>query len=232
MCIRDRLSTLKSMAEGGNISAPPAPTPKPKAGKSIDTLVKEVLQGMWGNGQARFDALKRAGYDPDIVQNAVNMRVLGTTSPVIPKASKTPLEVAREVLRGDWGVGSDRVASLTNAGYNYNEVQAEVNRLCGLKVPTGKTVSYTHLGIIMAGKVKKHQIALFLNFGTAQAPKYVRIKKSTELTLNFDPQTEDYDYIADESPTTDLERYAPKIEGLPLTMYKGCLLYTSNSRFC
>lgn len=73
----------------------------------------------------------------------------------------------------------------------------------------------------MAGKVKKHQIALFLNFGTAQAPKYVRIKKSTELTLNFDPQTEDYDYIADESPTTDLERYAPKIEGLPLTMYKG-----------
>lgn len=73
----------------------------------------------------------------------------------------------------------------------------------------------------MAGKVKKFQIALFLNLGTTQEPKYTRIKKSTELTLNFDPQTEDYDYIADESPTTDLERYAPKIEGLPLTMYKG-----------
>lgn len=73
----------------------------------------------------------------------------------------------------------------------------------------------------MAGKVKKYQVALFLNLGTAGEAKYVRIKKSTELTLNFDPQTEDYDYIADESPTTDLERYAPKIEGLPLTMYKG-----------
>lgn len=135
-----KLSTLKSMAEGGNISAPPAPTPKPKAGKSIDTLVKEVLQGMWGNGQARYDALRRAGYDPDIVQNAVNMRVLGTTQPITPKASKSPSDVAREVLRGDWGVGSDRMARLTSAGYDYNAVQAEVNRLCGIKAPTGKTI--------------------------------------------------------------------------------------------
>lgn len=135
-----KLSTLKSMAESGNISASLAPTPKPKAGKSTDTLVKEVLQGMWGNGQARYDALRRAGYDPDIVQNAVNMRVLGTTQPITPKASKNPSDVAREVLRGDWGVGSDRVARLTSAGYDYNTVQAEVNRLCGLSAPTGKTI--------------------------------------------------------------------------------------------
>lgn len=135
-----KLSTLKSMAESGNISAPPAPTPKPKANKSVNTLAKEVLQGMWGNGQARYDALRRAGYDPDIVQNAVNMRVLGTTQPITPKASKSPSDVVREVLRGDWGVGSDRVARLTNAGYDYNAVQAEVNRLCGLNAPTGKTI--------------------------------------------------------------------------------------------
>lgn len=136
-----KLSTLKSMAESGNITTPVAPTPQPKTNKSIDTLVKEVLQGMWGNGQARFDALRRAGYDPDTVQNAVNMRVIGTTGPVVtPKASKTPSEVAREVLRGDWSVGSDRVARLTNAGYDYNAVQAEVNRLCGLTAPTGKTI--------------------------------------------------------------------------------------------
>lgn len=135
-----KLSTLKSMAESGKIIAPPAPTPKPKAKKSIDTLVKEVLQGMWGNGQSRFDALRRAGYDPDIVQNAVNMRVLGTTQPITPKASKSPSDVAREVLRGDWGVGSDRAARLTSAGYDYNAVQAEVNSLCGLNAPTGKTI--------------------------------------------------------------------------------------------
>ena len=135
-----KLSPLKSMAESGNISAALELTPKPKARKSTESLVKEVLQGMWGNGQARYDALRRAGYDPDIVQNAVNMRVLGTTQPITPKASKTPSEVAREVLRGDWGVGSDRVARLTNAGYDYNAVQAEVNRLCGINAPTGKTI--------------------------------------------------------------------------------------------
>ena len=39
------------------------------------------------------------------------------------------------------------------------------------------------------GKVKKYEVALFLNTGT----EYVRVKKSTELTLNFDPTTEDYD---------------------------------------
>lgn len=135
-----KLSTLKSMAESGKITTPPAPKTQPKAKKSIDTLVKEVLQGMWGNGQARYDALRRAGYDPDIVQNAVNMRVIGMTQPMTQKASKSPSDVAREVLRGDWGVGSDRVARLTSAGYDYNAVQAEVNRLCGIKAPTGKTI--------------------------------------------------------------------------------------------
>lgn len=70
-------------------------------------------------------------------------------------------------------------------------------------------------------KVKKYEVALFLNLGTTQEPKYVRIKKSTELKIGFNPETVENNYIADESPTTDLERYAPKIEGLPLTMYKG-----------
>lgn len=70
------------------------------------------------------------------------------------------------------------------------------------------------------GKVQKFEIAAWLNAGTASAEDYVRIKKSTELTLEFDPQTEDYDYIADESGTTDLESYKPAISGLPLTMYR------------
>lgn len=67
------------------------------------------------------------------------------------------------------------------------------------------------------GKVKKYEIALFLNAGG----EYVRIAKSKELKLDFDPKVEEYDYIADESPTTELEKYAPKISGLPLTMYRG-----------
>lgn len=37
-------------------------------------------------------------------------------------------ELAAEVIHGDWGVGQDRKNRLKAAGYNYQEVQDEVNR--------------------------------------------------------------------------------------------------------
>lgn len=49
------------------------------------------------------------------------------SKPVTPK--KTVEEVAREVIRGNWGNGAERRANLTAAGYDYTEVQAMVNRL-------------------------------------------------------------------------------------------------------
>ena len=38
-------------------------------------------------------------------------------------------EVAREVIAGKWGNGHDRVNRLTQAGYDYNTVQARVNEI-------------------------------------------------------------------------------------------------------
>lgn len=67
--------------------------------------------------------------------------------------------------------------------------------------------------------VKKHLIGLFLNTGTKSAPTWTRIKKSTELTISMNPETEDFDYIADENPTTELMKYKPSIDQ-DLTMYK------------
>lgn len=43
--------------------------------------------------------------------------------------TKSVSELAQEVLQGKWGNGNDRKNRLTAAGYNYSEVQAEVNRL-------------------------------------------------------------------------------------------------------
>ena len=43
--------------------------------------------------------------------------------------TKTITQVAREVLNGKWGNGSDRKKRLIEAGYDYNAVQKEVNRL-------------------------------------------------------------------------------------------------------
>ena len=38
-------------------------------------------------------------------------------------------QLAREVIRGDWGNGADRKNRLTAAGYDYAAVQARVNQL-------------------------------------------------------------------------------------------------------
>lgn len=42
------------------------------ASKSIDEIAKEVIQGKWGNGEARKTALTKAGYDYNAVQKRVN----------------------------------------------------------------------------------------------------------------------------------------------------------------
>lgn len=55
-----------------------------------------------------------------------------TTETVVDKPKKTittVTEVAKEVIAGKWGTGNTRKTKLTQAGYDYNEVQKEVNRI-------------------------------------------------------------------------------------------------------
>ena len=51
---------------------------------------------------------------------------------------KTISELAQEVLQGKWGNGADRKKKLTQAGYDYNLVQAEVNKLVKGETTTPK----------------------------------------------------------------------------------------------
>lgn len=54
--------------------------------------------------------------------------------------SKTVQELAQEVIQGKWGNGAERKKRLTQAGYDYNSVQAEVNRIVkGNSAPTKKS---------------------------------------------------------------------------------------------
>lgn len=53
-----------------------------------------------------------------------------TTSSVKKKTNK---EIAQEILNGLWGNGSTRKSKLKKAGYNYDAVQAEVNKLLAAK---------------------------------------------------------------------------------------------------
>lgn len=108
-----------------NLIKKPTPTPK----KSIDEIAKEVIAGKWGNSSTnptRKQRLEAAGYDYNKVQDKVNA-ILKEQSKPTPKKSIT--EIAQEVLDGKWGNGAVRKSKLKAAGYDYDKVQAEVNRL-------------------------------------------------------------------------------------------------------
>lgn len=98
---------------------------KPKEQPSLDIIAREVIEGRWGNGADRKARLEAAGYNYDEVQAMVNAILLGNkTTP-----TKTVDELAKEVIRGEWGNGSDRKNRLTAAGYDYNAVQKRVNEM-------------------------------------------------------------------------------------------------------
>lgn len=68
--------------------------------------------------------------------------------------------------------------------------------------------------------IKKYHVALFLNGGTPSVPVWKQIKKSTDNTITMNAETQTFDYITDEAPTTEINRYAPSLSQ-PITMYKG-----------
>lgn len=93
--------------------------------KSVDKIADEVIAGRWGSGEGRKKALANAGYDYLAIQNRVNEKLgAGTQAP-----SKSVNEIANEVIRGEWGNGSERKRRLADAGYDYSTVQARVNKI-------------------------------------------------------------------------------------------------------
>ena len=72
----------------------------------------------------------------------------------------------------------------------------------------------------MGELIKKHKIALFVGDTAEGKTSWTRIRKSTAFNLSMNPVTNEFDYIADETPTTELDHYAPSLNQA-LTMYKG-----------
>ena len=93
--------------------------------KVTESVVNDVINGKYGNGDARKKALEAAGYDYSEVQDAVNEKLYGKSN----SNKKSIDEIAKEVIRGDWGNGDTRKKKLEAAGYNYSEVQKRVNEL-------------------------------------------------------------------------------------------------------
>ena len=75
------------------------------------------------NADSMLKKLKSAGFDAFITTES------GTA--VSSSSLKSIDEIAREVIRGDWGNGADRRNRLIAAGYDYAAVQTRVNELIG-----------------------------------------------------------------------------------------------------
>ena len=108
----------------------PAPVPTPTPNKTVDQVAQEVINGAWGNNPARREALEAAGYDYNAIQARVNEICGGSVTPA-PTPSKSVDQLAQEVINGAWGNNPARREALEAAGYDYNAIQARVNKLLG-----------------------------------------------------------------------------------------------------
>lgn len=92
------------------------------AGKSLDTLVKETLAGIYGNGDTRKAAL---GNQYEAVMAVINGKA---TTP-----KKTIDQLAQEVIAGKHGNGDERKKSL---GSDYDAVQKRVTEILKSGTPS------------------------------------------------------------------------------------------------
>lgn len=112
--------TVNAQLDGGNVPVSNPSTNK----KSNEVIAQEVINGAWGNGEDRKNRLNSAGYDYNTIQSIVNQK-LGAKPTSNKKSNET---IADEVIQGKWGNGQDRKNKLQAAGYDYNTIQAIVNR--------------------------------------------------------------------------------------------------------
>lgn len=92
--------------------------------KTTEELAREVIEGKYGNGEDRKNALGDRYAE-------VQARVNEILAPA-PEPSVDILDLVRKTIRGDFGNGEDRRNAL---GSNYDEVQRQVN----LNIQNGTT---------------------------------------------------------------------------------------------
>ncbi len=101
------------------------------AGKSVDTLANEVIQGMHGSGDDRKKAL---GSQFNAVQKRVN-EILANKGATVKLSVN---QMAKNVIAGKYGTGEARREAL---GANYDAVQIEVNRILGVGAKSVDTLA-------------------------------------------------------------------------------------------
>ena len=119
----------------------PAPTPTPSTSLKYSKGDKVILNGYlykdsYGNGKGskktnykgtitKVNAKGTKPYHIDTIGWVAESDITKETT----STKKSIDEITKEVINGKWGNGEERKTKLTNAGYNYDEVQAKVNEI-------------------------------------------------------------------------------------------------------
>lgn len=99
----------------------------------------------WADAKSQLGAFKVLDYAKSLADKNPGYYVFNSKGvavyPVAAVAKKTVEEIAKEVIAGKWGNGTDRKNRLESAGYSYSKVQVKVNELSkGTTVTNKKTV--------------------------------------------------------------------------------------------
>ena len=96
--------------------------------KSIQQISNDILLYKYANKKILPGLVRRRNFEKNLfdtpVQGNINNNNFNKN-----QSNEKILEIAKEVIKGKWGVGNDRKRMLENAGYNYKEVQNLVNAL-------------------------------------------------------------------------------------------------------
>lgn len=178
-CYRDFPSEITGAASTGNGSSSGSTV----ASGSVLDLVVGVMQGKYGNGDARKTALGSNYQDVQDMINHISSAsaqtlanevlsgtygngetrkiVLGTrydeVQAIVNGGSKKSVSaIADEVIAGKWGNGTDRKNKLQAAGYDYKAVQTEVNKKLGSSSSSSAQYYTIKSGDTLSGIAKKY----------------------------------------------------------------------------
>lgn len=99
------------------------------AGCTVELVSWGAFDGRYIIKQAKH-SVGNSGYTTQVTLRRVLISSFEATSTTsATSGGKSVEELAQEVIRGEWGNGAERKQRLTDAGYDYNAVQARVNEI-------------------------------------------------------------------------------------------------------
>lgn len=105
-----------------------------------------------------------------------------TEEPAPAKPQKSTEELAREVIAGKWGNGTERAKRLKEAGYDYNTVQNRVNEILGIKKPSSSTSGSSGKVYTVHVSDPKYYLRIRAGAGT-NYPEIGKLKQGQKVTV-------------------------------------------------